>query len=70
MIFALERLRLLRAGKSLDPPTLTDIDDLPMDWRIDFEERAAILEYDGGLSRDEAEANALIEIRHRMEGTA
>ena len=31
MIFALELLRLLRAGKSLDPPTLTDIDDLPMD---------------------------------------
>lgn len=41
-----------------------------MDWRIDFEERAAVLEYDGGLSRDEAEAHALIEIGHRMEGTA
>jgi hypothetical protein len=70
MIFALERLRLLRAGKSLDSLTLIDIDNLPMDWRIDYEERAAILEYDGGLSRDEAEAQALIEIWHRMEGTA
>ena len=38
--------------------------------RYEFEERAAILEYDGGLSRDEAEAHALIEIRHRMEGAA
>lgn len=70
MIFALERLRLLRAGKSLDSLPLIDIDNLPVDWRIDFEERAAILEYDGGLSRDEAEAHALIEIGHRMEGTA
>jgi len=70
MISALERLRALRAGKSLDLLALTDIDDLPMDWRIEFEERAAILEYDGGLSRDEAEAHALIEIGHRMERTA
>ncbi len=67
MIFALERLRVLRAGKSLDPPTLTDIDDLPMDWRIEFEERAAILEYDGGLSREEADEQALNEIIVRMD---
>jgi len=66
MIFALELLRLLRAGKSLDPPTLTDIDDLPMDWRIEFEERAAILEYDGGLSRNEADSQALHEIAERI----
>ena len=38
--------------------------------RYEFEERAAILEYDGGLSRDEAEAHALIEIQCRMEGIA
>ncbi len=66
MIFALERLRVLRAGKSLDPPTLTDIDDLPMDWRIEYEERAAILEFDGGLTRDEADEQALSEIIVRM----
>ena len=65
MIFALERLRVLRAGGSLDPPALTDIDDLPTDWRIDFEERAAILEYDGGLSGEEAEEQAEIEIMKR-----
>ena len=67
MIFALERLRVLRAGKSLDPPTLTDIDDLPMDWRIEYEERAAILEYDGGLTREDAETQAFDEIQKRME---
>ena len=29
------------------------------DWRLFFEERAAIAEFDGGLSRTEAEAQAL-----------
>ena len=67
MISALNRLRALRAGKSLDPPILTDIDDLPMDWRIEYEERAAILEYDGGLSRDEADKQAYREIVKRLE---
>ena len=67
MISALERLRVLRAGKSLDPPTLTDIDDLPIDWRIEFEERAAILEYDGGWSRDEADIQAFNGIKERMK---
>ena len=34
----------------------------------DFEERAAIMEYDGGMSRDEAErrAWALVSKRHRL----
>ena len=38
------------------------------DAREDFEERAAIMEYDGGLSRDEAEreAWALVSIRYRL----
>ena len=35
--------------------------------RYEFEERAAILEYDGGLSRDEADTQAFVEIKHRME---
>ena len=43
--------------------------DLPMDWRIEFEERAAILEYDGGLAREEAEAQALQEIKARLRRT-
>ena len=29
------------------------------DWKEEFEERAAIMEYDGGLYRDEAEVMAL-----------
>ena len=67
MISALDRLRALRAGKSLGLPALTDIGDLSMDWRIEFEERAAILEYDGGLSRNEADKQALSEIIVRIE---
>lgn len=39
--------------------------DLPIDWRIDWEERAAILEYDGGLSREEADQRAFTEILGR-----
>ena len=34
-------------------------DDLNEDWRECYEERAAIMEYDGGLSREQAEAKAL-----------
>ncbi len=67
MISALDRLRALRAGKSLDLPALTDIDDLPMDWRIEYEERAAILEFDGGLSREEADRRAFSEILERIK---
>ena len=67
MISALVRLRALRAGKSLDSPRLIDIDDLPMDWRIEYEERAAILEYDGDLTRKDAETQAFDEILRRIE---
>ena len=67
MISALDRLRALRTGKSLDSPTLTDIEDLPMDWRIEFEERAAILEYDGGMTREGAENQAFGEILGRLK---
>ena len=42
--------------------------DLSIDWRIEFEERAAILEYDGGLAREEAEAQALREVNARLRG--
>lgn len=34
--------------------------------REDFEERAAIMEYDGGLSRDEAERAALAQVLNRF----
>ena len=41
--------------------------ELPMDWRIAWEERSGILEYDGGHSRDIAETMALREIVARMQ---
>jgi len=68
MISALERLRALREGRSLDDLDLTGLESLPMDWRIEYEERAAILEYDGGLSREAAEVKALREISERVRG--
>jgi hypothetical protein len=44
-----------------DLPSMPDIgpDDLPPDWRYVWEERAAIMEYDGGLPKEHAEAAAL-----------
>jgi hypothetical protein len=69
MIFALERLRALREGKNLDDLDMTGPESLPIDWRIEYEERAAILEYDGGLSREDADTQALVEILERMKST-
>lgn len=37
-------------------------DDLPADWHDSWGERAAIMEYDGGLPRTLAERLALLEI--------
>jgi hypothetical protein len=36
-----------------------ELKDLPVDIRVDVEERAAIMEFDGGLTREEAEKQAL-----------
>lgn len=36
-----------------------ELKDLPVDIRVDVEERAAIMEFDGGLTRAEAEQAAL-----------
>ena len=51
-----------------NPPCPREIgpDDLPGDWRIEFEERAAIREYEAGQAREHAEAEALREILSRM----
>ena len=40
---------------------------LPIEWRVEFEERAAILEFDGGLSREKADSQALQEIIERLK---
>jgi hypothetical protein len=38
-----------------------------MDWRIEYEELAGILEYDGGLSREDADKQTLEEILERIK---
>ena len=50
----------LSSGPDIGP------DDLPGDLRVEFEERAAIMEYDGGLPRERAEALALAEVLRLM----
>jgi hypothetical protein len=40
--------------------------DLSPDWHLQWDERAAIMEYDGGLPREHAEAQALAEIIVQM----
>ena len=42
------------------------VGDLPPDWRIEWEERAAIREFDAGQVREHAEAEAFGEIVARM----
>ena len=50
-------------------PRIGDVgpEDLPMDWRVAWEERAAIKEYDGHLPRQQAEAEALAEVIGQMD---
>ena len=47
-------------------PDLTPA-DLPPDWYKRWDERAAIMEYDGGLAREHAEAQALKYILEDMQ---
>jgi hypothetical protein len=42
------------------------VEDLDPEWRLEWEERAAIMEYDGGLPRERAEAGALANIAERI----
>jgi hypothetical protein len=42
------------------------VEDLPGDWRVEWEERAAVMEYDGRMPRERAEAAALKEIVRKM----
>ncbi len=54
----------------LSPSPLSPASDgpetLPPEWRFLWEERAAIMEFDGGLPRQLAEARALAAIREAM----
>ena len=40
--------------------------DLPADWHVLWDERAAIMEYEGGLARELAEHLALLEVLKEM----
>ena len=42
-------------------------DDLSVDWRIEYEERAAILQWDAGLARKDADRQAFDEILERIK---
>lgn len=65
---ALELLRckaeivpILETARSIREPG-----ELPADWRVEWEERTAIREYEGGQAREHAEAEAFTEIPARM----
>jgi hypothetical protein len=42
------------------------VEDLDPEWRVEWEERAAIMEFEGGLPRERAEAGALSDIAARI----
>jgi hypothetical protein len=66
-IFNPEQPPPLRGAKSTafsDPDVR--VENLDPDWRVEWEERAAIMEHDGGLPRERAEAAALTEILDRI----
>jgi hypothetical protein len=66
--------RLAPGGKtsSKPPPSLpgpdwrVELASWPPDWREAWEERAAIMEYDAGLPRDEAERSAFKDVKGHM----
>jgi hypothetical protein len=51
---------------SVPYPRITP-DNLPADWHFRWDERAAIMEYDGKLPREHAEALALTEVLQLMQ---
>jgi len=68
---ALKRLRALRAGQPLDSETTktADVatpDQLPVEWRVEWLERASIRQFDGGQGRETADREALREIIARI----
>jgi hypothetical protein len=55
----------LAEGAALPVPCMTP-DDLSPDWHFCWDERAAIMEYDGKMPRERAEALALLDVLDRM----
>jgi len=69
MIFSLEYIKQITSPDFL---LRNNVDDAMkqierMGLRYEYEERAAILEYDGGLNREEAERQSLQEIEERIK---
>ncbi len=62
----IKRLRRI-GGETTEISSIRSPEDIPPGWLEEFEERAAILEYDGGLTREDAETQAFDEIQKRME---
>jgi hypothetical protein len=58
--------------RAAESPTRLDIspDDLPPDWYVQWDERAAIIEADRGLPRERAEALALRDVLEQMRSCA
>ena len=69
MIFSLEYIKQITSPDFLlhshADAVMTQIDRMGL--RYEYEERAAILEYDGGLSRDEADKRAFREIVEKID---
>src|SRR5262245_1699111 len=57
---------VLAALVSPQPTSPISRDHLPPDWREAYEERAAIMQYDGGLTRKDADSLALADTLARM----
>lgn len=68
-------MKLLDLDRIFDPdrtPAVSVVpvigpDDLSVAWHIAWDERAAIMEYDGGLPRERAEAEAFKLILEEMQ---
>lgn len=60
----------LYGGTATEPDVpscgITGPGNLPVEWRMEWEEQAAVREYDGGQAREHAEAEAFTEILDRM----
>jgi hypothetical protein len=57
---------LFRPQTDSSPDIGVRVEDLDMDWRLEWEERAAILEHDSGHLCERAEALALTEIVNKI----
>ena len=47
-------------------PEIPESPDLPLEWHFEWDERAAIMEFDGEMPREQAEMLALQDVHRRM----